>query len=159
MVFPLADSLDGKRTPLGDGLPWITYAAIDWFSHYLTREMTIFEWGSGGSTAFFSHRVKQVFTIEHSPEWYKEVVSVITKNVYSNVNINLVPPEKSENTDAWYTSTDMNFQGFSFEKYIRAIDIYPNGFFDIVFVDGRSPPRLYKAGSAKNKTRRIFGFG
>ena len=149
--FRWKNSLDGKHTPLGDELPWITYAAIDWFSHYLTHEMTIFEWGSGGSTAFFSHHAKQVVTIEHDPAWYQEVITTVTKRRYSNANIRLILPEKDNQTDVWYTSTDDLYQGFSFEKYIRAIDVYPDSCFDVVVVDGRARPGCIRQALSKIK--------
>lgn len=136
--FHWQSSLDGKQTPLKDNLPWINYAAIDWLSRHLTKEMIVFEWGSGGSTAFFSRHAKQVVTIEHDPIWYQEVVKALDMNTYGNVNIHLVAPEKDQQVDLWSTSTDVNFQGYSFEKYIMAIRKYSDGFFDLVAVDGRA---------------------
>ena len=129
----------------------MTYSAIDWFSRYLTNKMTVFEWGSGGSTAFFSRRAKQVFTIEHNPTWYQEVVTTIAEKRYSNVKIGLVLPEKCDFADIWYTSTDAQYSGFSFENYVRAIDIYPDDFLDVVIVDGRARPGCIRQAIPKIK--------
>jgi len=146
------NSLNGKRSPLSDELPWVTYGAIDWFSLHLNKGMVLFEWGSGGSTAFFSRHVEKVFTVEHNPIWYQEVVSTITKNVYDNVKIDLVTPEKADRFDNWYLSTDSQYKGFSFEKYARTIDLYPNHFFDVVFIDGRARPGCIRQSLLKIKS-------
>jgi len=132
------DSLNGKHTPLEDELPWMTYRAIDWLSHHLTHDMILFEWGSGGSTTFFSRRVKRVITIEHDPIWYQEVVNALEKRGYKNISLRLVEPVAAKNINPWYTSTDVNYTGKCFESYIKAIDEYPDSFFDVVVVDGRA---------------------
>ncbi|CAG0943908.1 hypothetical protein BROC_02451 [Candidatus Brocadiaceae bacterium] len=150
--FHWRDSLNGKRTPLSDGLPWIAYAAIDWLSSHLTPEMTLFEWGAGGSTVFFSRHVKQVVSIEHDPIWYEEISAIITKNAFNNVNLNLVKPEISNDINFWHMSTVKDYQGFSFEKYVRAIDTYPDNSFDVVFVDGRARPGCIRQAIPKIKT-------
>lgn len=149
--FHWRSSLDGQHTPLGDELPWITYGAIDWLEHHLKQDMVLFEWGSGGSTAFFSKRVKQVITIEHDPPWYQVVVDALEKKKYKNVSLKLIEPVPSENIDPWYATTDSKFIGYSFEPYNKAIDSYPDVFFDIIFVDGRARPGCMRQALIKIK--------
>jgi hypothetical protein len=136
---------------LEDELPWVTYRAIDWLSHHLTYDMILFEWGSGGSTAFFSRRVKRVITIEHDPIWYQDVANALEKRGYKNISLRLVEPVTAKNTDPWYTSTDAHNIGKSFESYIKAIDEYPDSFFDVVVVDGRARPGCIRQALAKVK--------
>jgi hypothetical protein len=150
--FHWRSSLDGRHTPLGDELPWVTYGAIDWFDHHLTKDMVLFEWGAGGSTTFFSKRVKQVISIEHDSPWYEVVVNALEKKTYKNVSLKLIEPVPSENIDPWYTTTDSAFIGYSFELYIRAIDSYPDAYFDIVFVDGRARPGCIRQALIKIKS-------
>lgn len=144
-------SLDGKRSPLGDELPWITYGAINWLNNHLTKDMLLFEWGSGGSTAFFSQRVKQVVTVEHDPVWYQDVSDFLKKKEYKNVSLTLVEPVQGQNIDPWYKSTDEKLSGHSFEQYIKQIDIYPDNYFDVIIVDGRARPGCMKQALTKVK--------
>lgn len=138
--FHWKSSRNGRRSPLGDGLPWMTYETIDWLSGHLTKEQRLFEWGSGGSTMFFSHHVKDVFTVEHDPVWYQTVVKTIKSKYCNNISITLVEPAKSTNIDPWYMSTSLEYKDYSFQAYISTIDIYPDAFFDVVVVDGRARP-------------------
>jgi hypothetical protein len=145
-------SLDGMRSPLTDELPWLTYQAIDWLSSHLTKEMSLFEWGLGGSTAFFSHRVDEVFSVEHDPLWFDEVMSTLRVRMYLNVSPKLVTPSSAENIDPWFRSTDVSLSGRSLEAYVRSIETYPDNTFDVVLVDGRARPGCMKYAMAKIKS-------
>lgn len=147
--FHWRESLNHKRTPLEDELPWLTYSAISWLSHYLNKSMILFEWGSGGSTVFFSRRVRQIISIEHDPTWYQEVADSIEKRRYKNIALRLVPSIEAENINPWYTSAVKKYTGRSFEAYIEAIDMYPDSFFDVVVVDGRARPGCIRQSLAK----------
>jgi len=149
--FHWRSSLNNQRNPLSDELPWITYGAMDWLANHLTKEMTIFEWGSGGSTAYFSRRVKRVITIEHDPIWYQDVANALEKKGYKNASLKLVEPVAANNINPWYTSTDANYIGKSFEPYITAIDGYADSFFDVVMVDGRARPGCMRQALVKVK--------
>jgi hypothetical protein len=144
-------SLDGQHSPLADELPWITYGAIDWLGSHLTKQMSIFEWGSGGSTVFFARRVKQVVTIEHDPLWYQEVANNLKRKGFTNVSLNLVEPVPSNHIDIWHTTTDSKYMGYSFEHYIKVIEMYSNEYFDMVVVDGRARPGCMKQAISKIK--------
>jgi len=50
-------------------IPWISYPAIKMLEKILKPEMRVFEWGVGGSTLFFSARVRQLVSIEHDLQW------------------------------------------------------------------------------------------
>src|ERR1035437_5170281 len=56
-----------------DFVPWMNFNAISLLNKYLTKDMTVFEWGSGSSTLFLSQRVYKVISIEHNKEWYSKV--------------------------------------------------------------------------------------
>src|ERR1019366_2881355 len=57
-------------TPLSSGVPWLTFRTIDFLTNCLRPDMTVFEFGSGGSTIFIARRVRTVVSIEHDPEWH-----------------------------------------------------------------------------------------
>lgn len=65
----LAHNLFQRRSPLDLALPWFSYAAIDFLERSLRPEMTVFEFGSGGSTLFFARRCGRVESVEDDPRW------------------------------------------------------------------------------------------
>lgn len=131
--------------PLDRQVPWITYDAIDFLDKICTPDSNAFEWGSGGSTLFFAPRCKSLISIEHDSKWGGLVKDKLEAFGISNVKHIEIPGEK---TDAFadkdyrnpddFVSKNKDYAGQSFEKYVKAIDDYPNDFFDIVFVDGRA---------------------
>jgi hypothetical protein len=138
-------------------LPWITYGAIDWLKNYLKKDMYVFEWGSGDSTKFFAQHVKCVITIDHSQYWFKKLVTELDKKLKRKTSIHLLEPTKVSAVDVWYQSNDgkyvgKDFSGYSFEKYVRFIDNFPDDFFDLVVVDGRARPGCLKHAMPKIKT-------
>ena len=96
----------------GDCLPWYTYAMITFLTERVTAEMSIFEYGSGNSTLWWSRRVSHVTSCEHDRHWYEEIKS----KVPGNVN---------------YLFRDSNAEG----SYSKAIMDY-NQAFDCIVIDG-----------------------
>ncbi len=62
-----------RRTPLDLGLPWFSYEAIEFLAAHVRPEMTVFEYGAGGSTAFFAQLGVRVTSIEPDPTWRQRV--------------------------------------------------------------------------------------
>lgn len=145
------NSLDQLSSPLEEEIPWTTYESIEWLSKTINNEMNIFEWGSGGSTLFFSRRAKQIVTIEHNPTWYNTVTETILKRNINNVDIQLVVGQSPKADEKMYSSTDADSVGLSFYKYVSAIDKYPDNFFDVILVDGRSRRHCINHGITKLK--------
>lgn len=65
----------------GNALPWFTYASIAFLSKRIRPEMTVFEYGSGGSTIWWSRRVSRVIACEHDLEWFQAVAARVPANV------------------------------------------------------------------------------
>jgi len=143
-----------KRTnePLKNDRPWITFSAEKFLRRILRKDMTVFEYGAGSSTLYFSRRVAQVFSIEHDREWFDYLQHEFEKQEITNVVCRLIEPEaldgKNENT---YFSDSPPYKGKSFEAYVKSIDAFPNKHFDIVVVDGRA--RASCIAHAKNKVK------
>jgi hypothetical protein len=72
----------------GKPIPWFTYPAIDYIRQLDLSEKTIFEWGSGFSTLFWSARAKYVISVETDPLWY----SILKPRLTSNCELVLVGP-------------------------------------------------------------------
>ncbi|WP_298645748.1 hypothetical protein [uncultured Proteiniphilum sp.] len=139
----LKDKRSGDNTLIRE-LPWMTYDALDFLSSICTPDMTIFEWGSGGSTLFFARRCCRIISIEHDQKWSKLLANKLKEFSVTNVDYKEVPGERISgwaqrdyrNPDD-FVSNDRNSIGLSYEKYVKAIDQYPDNYFDIVVVDGR----------------------
>lgn len=69
--------IDGAQSPI----PWVTYAFIEFIQDRLTKELNIFEFGSGNSTQYYAARVKSVTTVEHDEAWAQKVSGTLPKNV------------------------------------------------------------------------------
>lgn len=72
-----------KRACRRDGspLPWMNYHVIQFLEERLTKDLSLFEYGSGTSTSFYATLVKDVVSVETDPDWYKEVAAAVPKNV------------------------------------------------------------------------------
>ncbi len=75
--FLTLQSIDKNRNPI----PWFSYPFIDFLLPRLTKNIILFEFGSGNSTLFFASKVKDVISIEHNKEWYQIVNSTKPSNV------------------------------------------------------------------------------
>jgi precorrin-6B methylase 2 len=127
------------RSPLTEMIPWINFKAIDWLKLHLTKEMVVFEYGSGGSTLFFAQRVKKVTSIEHNKKWYKLVTKKIKQNNLKNCECILKEPEnwelKTKAIKGYSSNKDMEH---TFVKYVNSINNFKKKSLDIVFIDGRA---------------------
>ena len=138
------------------GLPSMSIRAISVMDLYLIPSMEVFEWGSGGSTRFFRDRAHTVYTIEHDQVWFEKIKTAIE---YWGLDLegecawlSLIEPIDEPNPE--YATAKEGFAGWSFEKYAKAIDEYPDEHFDLISVDGRSRsacmrhayPKLKKGG-------------
>ncbi len=75
--FKVLKSIDKKGNPI----PWFSYPFIDFLTPRLTKDLVLFEFGSGNSTLFFAERVNTVISVEHNKEWYQIVNSTKPSNV------------------------------------------------------------------------------
>ena len=75
--FKLKKAVDKNLRPI----PWTTYSFIDFIKPRLFKSLSVFEFGSGNSTYFFSEKVKQVISVEHSESWYNELLISLPSNV------------------------------------------------------------------------------
>ncbi len=119
--------------------------------------MHVYEYGSGGSTLFFAERVQEVISTEHNKDWYRQVLEEINRAGITNCHIRLFQPAPAASVkqdlsdpDA-YISSDDNYPGMSFREYASSIDSYPDRYFDVIFIDGRSRPSCFKHAERKLK--------
>jgi predicted O-methyltransferase YrrM len=109
------------RTPLDLEIPWFSYAAIDFLEEFLQSDMSVCEYGSGGSTLFFAKRVKSVYSIEDNPRWFELVSDRLKRKSIQNVQLKLFPFDFK------------NPNGFEKSEYLNAM---PDQRFDVIVIDG-----------------------
>ncbi len=150
--------LQPGRNPVGDQTPWMNFAAIDFLRKIVHKEMRVFEFGSGGSTMFWQSRVQEVISVEHDLSWYNNMKKILDQGLTKNVRYILAEPEvdplfdqKDFRNPADFISNDREYQGKTFEKYAKAIDAYPETYFDVVIVDGRARPSCIQQGMSRLK--------
>lgn len=78
------------------GLPWISFAAIDFLSAWIAPGHRAFEWGSGGSTVFLANRAARVVSVEHDPEWHAKVKMNLQSRRLDNVDLRLEPLDEED---------------------------------------------------------------
>jgi hypothetical protein len=92
-------------------VPWLTYPAIDFLDSIIDSDWSVFEWGSGNSTLWWSKRVRQVQTIESDLNWFQEVQTRLPDNAQ-------ISHYKSE------------------EEYSKSIHKFDDNCFDVIVIDG-----------------------
>jgi len=110
-----------EKTPLDLEIPWFSYAAIDFLEDFLKPNMSVCEYGSGGSTLFFAQRVNSVFSIEDNAKWFELLSARLLQKDIRNVTLKLCPFDFKEP------------KGFENSEYLHAI---PDQRFDVIVVDG-----------------------
>ena len=95
----------------GQPVPWITYAAAALLEERVRADWRVFEYGAGGSTAWWAARVREVVAVEHEAEWHHEVTATAAAN------------------------TTVHLRALTSADYASIISA--EGHFDVVVIDGR----------------------
>lgn len=114
-------------------IPWYTYPAIDFLDQIVKPDWSVFEWGSGNSTLWWSSKVKSVVSVEDDQKWYHDVAGRVPAN-----------------TKVLYRCG---------REYCDCILEYPDRRFDVVVVDGshRNEAAINAALKVKHGGILIFG--
>lgn len=144
----------GNFSPMCERKPWLTLEAISIIDRQIKTGDYVFEYGGGGSTLYFVDKGANVVTVEHNENWFNSLHNILSGNdrwtgilatpQISNVTNNPSDPDL-------YESMDENYLGYCFETYASSIDRYPESFFDLVVIDGRSRPSCLKHSWCKVK--------
>lgn len=108
-------SLSAKKPTDNNGnpIPWMNFPVVSILEERLTKDLNLFEFGSGYSTLFYAKKVRAVTSVEYDEKW----LHIIKSQVPENVKIIF----KREDVDA---------------DYCRAIGETADRY-DVVIVDGR----------------------
>ena len=118
--------------PDGAALPWMNYHIISFLEDRLTKDLSLFEFGSGFSTVFYSRLVGSVTSVENDKEWYRQ----ISEQVAENVQVVFV---------------DSDVDG----DYCRTINLTDKTY-DLVVVDGRDRVNCVEQSFAKLTDRGVI---
>ncbi len=69
------------RDEQGAPIPWMTYPAINYLKQIDFSTLSVFEYGCGSSTEFWSTRAKKVLSVEHDQKWANRISSLALANV------------------------------------------------------------------------------
>ena len=109
LSYRLGRAVDKNEKPI----PWLTYPFLSFIENKLDKTFSVFEYGSGNSTIWFSERCKEIISVEHDKEWY----GYISKHLPENASVKYVKLE---------------YDGY----YCRSISKF-NQNYDIIIIDGR----------------------
>ena len=133
--------------------PWMSDEEIKKIQSYLKSTDIFLEWGSGGSTIYFSQFVKQYVSIEYDINWYRNLNEIIINQNIQNINYIYCPPNNDILLPIWHGNSNSK----DFIEYVNVIDNIPITKYDKVLIDGRSRVECAKkALSYTNKNSIIF---
>jgi len=126
---------------------WVSLPCIRWLERYLRPDMKVFEWGSGASTVYFAKRVERVVSVEHDGNWYRKTGKTMSVSGIRNVR-RIYRPLNVENPKA----DGMVLSRTLCRSYAGAIKSFPDGYFDVILVDGKG--RVECMSLARKKVKR-----
>jgi hypothetical protein len=59
-------------------IPWLSYPAIDFIEQYIPANASIFEYGSGYSTLYFSKKFAHITSVDNDLQWHNKILSLTT---------------------------------------------------------------------------------
>jgi hypothetical protein len=65
----------------GDPIPWYTYPAIEYLMNLDFSDRTVFEYGSGNSSLWWSKRCASIVSVEDNAEWFERIRSRAPSNM------------------------------------------------------------------------------
>lgn len=141
-------------TPVSDEQPWITFDAIQYLEEKVLASHRVFEFGGGGSTLFFLKRCHEVVTVEHDAKWFLLLKQLVEGKRLDNWVGRLIEPEEGDLVKSPSPSNPDHYSSggakdVNFRKYASSIDSYPDEYFDIILIDGRSRPACIKHAAPK----------
>jgi hypothetical protein len=136
------------RSPLGDERPWITFGALEFLEPALRPELRAFEFGSGGSTLFFSRRLREGASVDHDRAWVDQVNAALAARRADHWQVSWEPGAPGPTGDPadpdGYASSDPSLAGLRLERYAASIDRFADDHFDLVLLDGRARPSCFE---------------
>ncbi len=77
-------------------MPWYTHGALDFLAARDYSASSVFEWGGGCSTFWWSRMAKSVYTVEAHQEWADWIRKVADERGFLNISVERRWPEPLE---------------------------------------------------------------
>lgn len=133
MTQPTDNEIYG-RSALANGEPWIVPVALIQLKALVQPTWRVFEWGSGGSTVYWSRHCRYVVSIEHDVQWQQRTIGLLqAAQCPANWLIHCVPGTLNAQGQPDHRS--------SYRTYANAILKLPDRSFDLIYVDGEASSR------------------
>lgn len=154
-----------EKSALKDHVPWVVFEAESFLRKFLNKDSIVFEFGSGGSSIYFSKLAKKTISVEHDKIWFDMVLSEVKQQSIENWQGFLEVPDIVNEAEFLnldfsdpnnYKSSDSNLKNCSFKNYAKKILNYEDNYFDVVFIDGRARPSCLVHSYSKVKTGGIL---
>lgn len=116
------------RRPWIEGYPELVGEATDFLEERLNPQMMGFEWGSGGSTIWFSQRLKRLVSVDHDPKRYGRLKDRLFRERLRNVGCKFVTQGVLDGRPDW-------------GEYAQSILYYRDKSFDLICINGKARPR------------------
>lgn len=121
--------------------PLMNESEVEHICSLVNKDSTMFEWGSGNSTIFFSKIAKSISSVEHNLYWYNRIVQEIKEKEINNVSLAYVRPNMPYRHFKDGHSLLMDMRTYEFNNYINAINYFPQKNYDFFVLDGRARPQ------------------
>jgi hypothetical protein len=143
-------------------IPWINFMATRYLNSLVVSNMKVFEWGSGSSTLYWCKHNMSAVSIEHDAEYFESFRKVLNKKGYK-VDYRLILPEPVGNyllneLGENYRSTNMDYKDKVFYQYVNVIREFPDDYFDLILIDGRSRVPCFDLAMQKVKKGGVIVF-
>jgi hypothetical protein len=139
------DAIFRQDPTVGVNSPWWNRHAIRYLEGELRPGQRVFEWGSGGSTAWFASKGAQVTSVEHNQEWVGKV-----KSRGLHADIRAIPGAVTGKIAEPYLTHNLTDERRRFfDDYIATIDEFPEDSLDVVLVDGMCRAECFRRARPK----------
>lgn len=128
------------------GVPWMAPKAIAYMDKVIDKNFQMLEWGSGGSTTWFSKRAKHVTSVEDNQSWFERVRRTFEQEKITNIDYRFIPTDHS-------IDQEKCIQEKKIPEYVAVVNGFQQDYFDMIIVDGsfrnvciNQSPRFLKPG-------------
>jgi len=141
-------------------VPWIPHAATEFLNTIVKPDWMVFEWGSGGSTWYWSLHCNSVVSVEDDPVWHAKMVQLIEREKLTNVDLRLIPgeppelhvhPDEHHPSNYYHVRWDHKLHPFNYTKYATIVEQWPLDSFDLVFIDAMARSSCFFHGVSRVK--------
>jgi predicted O-methyltransferase YrrM len=131
------------------GCPWLCPQTVAFLERYLSRSMSVLEFGSGRSTQWLAQRVGKLTSIEYDPAWYRRVRDQLQGVDTRTVSLRYIA------LDHPYSEPERETYD-RLPQYVDVLDEFADRSLDVIIVDGHYRTTVLRHCAAKVKSGGIL---